>query len=217
MLHVIWGHRLIRHASRHQAIDPAQYALPGQTCNNAVLNKTLFFDLSRQTLSAGVLSDFDATAAFGRIIAGLSMVTCERVGLPRPAGIFMFNLLHHTKFHLITGFGKSMSSYHNTQNNITGQGVLQGSSSACPIYILNSNVSLSVYCKTAVGAAFKHPISGKITTDIAVQFVDDKSQFVNASGISQQSESAVSHDDIMQSAKGNAQRWANYLWMLGGN
>jgi hypothetical protein len=94
-----------------------------------VLNKTLFFDLSRQTLSAGVLSDFDATAAFGRIIAGLSMVTCERVGLPRPAGIFMFNLLHCMKFHLITGFSKSMSSYHNTQNNITGQGVLQGSSS----------------------------------------------------------------------------------------
>jgi hypothetical protein len=53
--------------------------------------------------------------------------------------------------------------------------------------------------------------------DIAVQFVDDKSQFVNALGTSQQSESAVSHDDIMQSAKGNAQRWANYLWMLGGN
>jgi len=49
------------------------------------------------------------------------------------------------EFHLITGMGQSSSFYQNTENNITGQGVLQGSSSACPIFILNSNVSLSAY------------------------------------------------------------------------
>jgi hypothetical protein len=42
VLHVIWGHRLLRHAQRFLAFDPAQYALPGQTCNNAILNKLLF-------------------------------------------------------------------------------------------------------------------------------------------------------------------------------
>jgi hypothetical protein len=184
LLHTIWGHRLIHHASTHHALDKAQYALPGETYNNTVLNKTLFLDLSRQTLSPGISSDFDATAAFDRVIAGLSIVTCERVGLPRPAGLIMFHLLRQMKFHLITCFGKSFSTCENTMDNTTGQGVLQGSSSACPIYILNSNVSLSAYRKTVAGASFKHPITGGITNDLAVQFVDDTSQFVNSLGIS---------------------------------
>jgi hypothetical protein len=89
VLHTIWGHRLICHATHHSAIDKAQYSVPGQICNNAVLNKILFFDLSRQSLSAGILSDFDTTAAFDRVIAGLSIITCQRVGLPCSAGIFM--------------------------------------------------------------------------------------------------------------------------------
>jgi hypothetical protein len=39
VLHTIWGHQLIWHAINKGALDNAQYALPGQTCNNAVLNK----------------------------------------------------------------------------------------------------------------------------------------------------------------------------------
>jgi hypothetical protein len=107
VLHVIWGHRLIRHANMRSALSPSQYAILGQTCNNAVSNKVLFYDLSRQTLASGVLTDFDATAAFDRVINGLSIVTCQRVGFPRIAGYFMFNLLQKMKFHLITGFGMS--------------------------------------------------------------------------------------------------------------
>jgi hypothetical protein len=55
----------------------SQFAIPGETCNYAVLNKILFCDLSRQSLSPGVLTDFDATAAFDRVIAGVSILTCE--------------------------------------------------------------------------------------------------------------------------------------------
>jgi hypothetical protein len=79
VLHVIWGHRLIRHAKMQSAFSTSQYAIPGQTCNNAVLNKDLFCDLSRQTLSPGVLTDFDATAAFDWVIAGLSIITANEL------------------------------------------------------------------------------------------------------------------------------------------
>jgi hypothetical protein len=92
VLHVIWGHRLIRHAKKHKSLSTSQYAIPGETCNNAVLKKVLFCDLSRQSLSPGILTNFDATAAFDRVIAGLSITTCERVGLPRVAGHFMYQL-----------------------------------------------------------------------------------------------------------------------------
>lgn len=134
VLHVIWGSRLIHHACDHNALNPSQFALPSQTCNNAVLNKVLFFDHSRQTLSSGVFTDFDAKAAFDRVIAGLSVATCKRVGLPIIIGHFMFHLLKHMTFHLVTGFGASTETYNNTIEGITGQGVLQGSSSAAPIF-----------------------------------------------------------------------------------
>jgi hypothetical protein len=128
------------------ALDDAQYAMPGQTCNNAVLNKLLFLVLSRQTLSAGILMDYDATAAFfAHVLAGLSIITCQRVGLPWNAGLFMFTLLKQMNFNLATGFGQSSVTYCNNQDNIIEQGILQGSSSAAPIYILNSDISLCTY------------------------------------------------------------------------
>jgi hypothetical protein len=80
VLHTIWGYQLIRQALHHSALDKAQFALPGQTCNNAVLSKILFLDLSRQTLSPGILTDYDATAAFDRVLLNLSVITCQRLG-----------------------------------------------------------------------------------------------------------------------------------------
>jgi len=139
VLHSIWGHRLIRHVTTHDALDTSQYAIPGQTCNSAVLNKVLFCDLSRQSLTPGILNDFDATATFNRDIAGLSIVTCKRVGLPIIAGHFMFNLLKNMHFHLVTGFGRSENSFRNTQNDSS-------------IFLLNSDVSLSTYNQIGVGA-----------------------------------------------------------------
>jgi hypothetical protein len=48
VLQTVWGHRLIHHATHHCALETSQFAIPGQTCNNAVLNKVLFCNLSRQ-------------------------------------------------------------------------------------------------------------------------------------------------------------------------
>ncbi len=112
------------------------YYIPyGVSVSYVVLNKVLFLDLSRQTLSTGILTDYDATAAFDHVIAALSIVTRQRVGLPRVAGYFMYDLLKHMSFNLVTGFGASTASFNNNQDGISGQGVLQGSSSAAPIYI----------------------------------------------------------------------------------
>jgi hypothetical protein len=127
----------------------------------------------------------------------------------------MYNLLKGMEFHLITGFGRSLTSYNNTNDNRTGQGVLQGSSSACLIFILNLDVSLSAYHNYATGASFTNPINGQTVTDIAVQFIDDTSQFLNVGGITNNIQN-ISHDDLIHVASQNAQRWADYLWISGG-
>lgn len=81
-LNVIWGKRLTRNAMAHNALDKSQYALPGSTCNGAVWNKVLFCDLLRQTLTQGIMTDYDATAAFDRVLHAISIITCQRLGLP---------------------------------------------------------------------------------------------------------------------------------------
>jgi hypothetical protein len=164
-------------------------------------------------------TDFDASAAFDRVLAGLSIATCERVGLPRIAGLFMYNLLHNMKFHLITGFGQSSSFYINDTDGITGQGVLQGSSFAAPIFLLNSDVSLTASKKLGTGATFKHPITKAEVCEHAVQFVDDTSQYTNKGGIAQLEKETepISDDTLVKHAQKTSQIWADMLWVSGGN
>jgi hypothetical protein len=158
VLHAIWGHQLNRQALKFSALDDMQYTLPGQTCNNAALNKLLFRDLSRQTLSPGILTGYDATAALDRVLANLSIVTYQRVSLPRIAVYFMSYLLQNMSFTLITWVGKSADSYQINMNGQTGQGVLQGSRSAAPIYILNSDIYSFTNARTrALTTSPKYP------------------------------------------------------------
>jgi hypothetical protein len=120
---------------------------------------------------------------FDRVLAGLSIATCQRVGLPFIAAHFMFQLLKDMRFHLITGYGKSNIGFSNNDEGGVGQGMLQGSSLDAPIFLLNSEVSLQAYSSTIIGASFIHPISGSTVTDHCVQYVDETSQFVNKQGI----------------------------------
>jgi hypothetical protein len=64
------------------------------------------------------------------------------------------------EFHLATGFGVSETSLKNNEDpSQIGQVVLQGSSSAAPVYNVNSYVSLSAYKKKiASESQFIHPI-----------------------------------------------------------
>jgi len=194
--------------------------MPGQTCNTAVLNKLLFLDLSRQMLSLGVLTDFNVSAAFDRVLAGLSIITCERVGLPRMVSQFMFMLLKDMNFHLITGFEKSLDSFCNLDNGDIGQRVLQGSSSAAPIYILTSDISLVTYIKCSIGGSFLHLTTKEIITDQVVQYVDDTSQFLNLMGIctDQKEYSKTEISETLYSAtKKNLESWSECMWTSGGN
>lgn len=89
VLHVIWGKHLMHHAISNYGLDTAQYAIPGQMCNNAILNKLLFLDLSWQTLSPGIMMEYDAKAAYDRVLRHVN-----NLGYQGKVGFFMYNLLH---------------------------------------------------------------------------------------------------------------------------
>lgn len=220
-LNVIWGKRLINNAMKHKALDPSQYALPGMTCNSAVWNKVLFCDLLRQTMSTGIMTDYDATVAFDRVLHAITILTCRRLGLPQEACLFMYSLLQEMEFHLITGFGKSTLHFKNNDDpSMIGQGVLQGSSSAAPLYNITSDISLTAYRKIAKGASFIHPISGTTISDTCTQYVDDKTDLLNAAGAGLRSSPHLTtkdREELFSIATDNSNKWASLLWISGGN
>jgi hypothetical protein len=220
-LNVLWGDRMIRSALKHEALNDSQFALPGQTCNSAVWNKVLYCDLLRQTLSPGIMTDYDATAAFDRVLHAMSIITCRRFGMPQTACLFIYNLLHSMEFHVVTGLGLSEQSFTNNEDPARpGQGVLQGSSSAAPIYNVNSDVSLTTYNKLASGATFTHPITKVTITDHATQYVDDKTDMLNLKGVNVENidpNIQQQHETLFDHATKNSNIWAELQWISGGD
>lgn len=94
-LNIIWGYQVTHNALKHKVLHKSQYALPGLTCQSAVWNKLLFCDLTQQTRTPGIMTDYDAAAAFDRILHTMSIIVCRHLGLPRNTSLFMYNLLHN--------------------------------------------------------------------------------------------------------------------------
>jgi hypothetical protein len=121
---------------------------------------------------------------------------------------------------VITAFGRSTHSSGNSDDpSLIGQGVLQGSSSACPIYIFSSNVCLSTCKKHSTGAKFIHPISGNLISNSAIQFSDDTSRFTNSLGCGitdsdQQPKNNI--DSFFNHAQKNITTWNDLIFLSGG-
>jgi hypothetical protein len=221
-LNIIWGYRLVRSAQKHKIFDASQYAVPGQTCHSAVWNKVLYCDLMRQTFTPGIMTDYDASAAFDRVLHAMSIITCKRIGLPHNVCMFMYHLLQNMEFYLLTGFGTSDKSFRNNEDPLLpGQGMLQGSSSAAPIYNICTDVSLTTYNKMAHSAAFTHTITGQKITDHSTQYVDDKTEMVNIHGIHtplpRNPNSNFLRNSLFQAASENSKIWLTLLWLSGEN
>jgi hypothetical protein len=125
------------------------------------------------------------------------------------------------EFCVITGFGESIKSFRNDDHPTQiGQGMLQGSSSAAPLYNITSDVSLAAYKKMATGARFQHPINGTLIEDHATQCVDDKTETMNANGAGINLRQTLDEREraiLFQLANTNTSIWTTMLWLSGGN
>lgn len=213
LLNVIWGKRMIKQAQKTNSLSTSQYALPGMTCQSAVWNKVTFCDILRQSCTPGIMTDYDATAAFDRVLHKVTSITCERLGMPKHANYFLYNLLHNMEFHVITWYGPSIHTFSNNDDPLQPcQGMLQGSSSAPPTYNVNSDIALTVYNNQATGATIQHPITGSTHADASIQFVDDKTGLLNNAD----DPSGLQIEELFQTANKNSTLWSNLLWTSGG-
>ncbi len=133
----------------------------------------------------------------------------------------MYHLLQNMEFFLLTGFGISTTSFKNNEDPLLpGQGMLQGSSSATPLYNICTDVSLATYNRMAHGAAFTHPHNGQQLIDHATQYVDDKTEMINLQGIHtplpRNPNPTFIRTSLFQAASENSKIWSTLLWLSGG-
>ncbi len=204
---------MINNAQRKNLLSNSQYALPGMTCQSAVWNKVAFCDILRQSYTPGIITDYDATAAFDRVLHTITSITCQRLGMPKHATQFLYNLLHNMEFHVVTGYGPSTQSFLNNADPLRPcQGMLQGSSSAPPTYTACTDVALTIYNQQATGATIQHPVTGTKHHDASIQFVDDKTGLIN----NENDHTGEHVTDLFEKANLNSTLWSQLLWTSGG-
>jgi hypothetical protein len=135
--------------------------------------------------------------------------------------MWMLCIVCQTSFMLwAVKYGTSMTSFKNNKDpQHTGQGVLQGSSSAARIYNFSIDVSLTTYSKLATGSTFIHPSTGQQITDFATQYLDDKTKMINTKGLN--SSNALSkiqtRAELFEAANNNTALWTKLLWISSDN
>jgi hypothetical protein len=114
---------------------------------------------------------------------------------------------------LITSFKSDEDPQH------TGQGLLQGSSSAVPIYTANSDVSLTAYQRMATGTTFTNPITRNKINEHATQYVDDKMEMCNTDGTGIPAGTVLTkmRDKRLHTANNNTNTWTKLMSTSGGN
>lgn len=81
--------KLMRHAEKQQLITDEQYGGRSQRkAQSAVINKVLYYNLSRQMLMPAAFMDDDAQACYDRILTSTNSSECRKWGAPHQLSKF---------------------------------------------------------------------------------------------------------------------------------
>ena len=146
---------------------------------SVVLNKKLYYDISRQSLTKAAFMDDDAKACFDRVIPQLSQIESQKWGVSYKAANLATQIIQQQKFFVRTGFGISRHHYcYDKQQPIFGVG--QGLGWSGPMWLNTSDTICQVLNKHSGGMHF-YSFDGKLEVKKKNDlFVDDTASGVTA-------------------------------------
>ena len=177
---LVYAKRMMRSAERNNAITDDQYG--GRSRRQAlsiVLNKILYYNICRQTLTPCAFMDDDAKACYDRIIPSMAAVESGKWGVERNTAELTVKILQNQKFYVRTGHGISEKFYqYCKERRIFGAG--QGLGWSGPLWI-NTSDTISRILNDKCGGMRFQSYDGKI---IVVKkgdfFIDDTATGVTA-------------------------------------
>jgi hypothetical protein len=205
-------------AAMHQAEDlhllnEGQYgSRPQRNATDPVFIEELQYEISRATRKPVILTNYDATACYDRIVPNLGMLVSQKYGVAPTVTTTNAATLEYAEYRIRTELGLADTGYtHTPTAPIYGTG--QGSANSPAIWCFLSSSLFDCYDKKAHQAEYVDP-SQTVAVDVSmIGFVDDcngqTNQFYDDG-----SERVVAQ--LVQQAQYNAQVWNNLLAVSGG-
>ena len=203
----------MHHAEDHDLLNDGQYgSRPKRNATDPVLIEELQCEISRATRKPVILTNYDATACYDRIIPNLGMLASQKYGVPTTVTTMNASTLHKAEYKVRTELGIAPTGYHHEPTfPIYGTG--QGSANSPAIWCFLSSTLFDCYDQVVHPAVYASPMCDTVTALGMVGFVDDCN---GQSNLFTEDGSQATVDKIIAQTTANAQHWNDLLAASGG-
>ena len=185
---------------------------PLRMASDPVLIEQLQLDMSTVTRKTLVLTNYDATSCYDRIVPNLAMIVSRKFGVPESVTRTNASTLEKAEYRIRTDLGLAPNGYaHSEEFPIYGTG--QGSANSPAIWLFLSVALYMCYDELAAAANYCAPDKTKECFLGMLGFVDDNGNQTNDFLVDETSET---WRKIFEQAQKNAQLWTDLLSASGG-
>ena len=194
-------------------LNEGQYgSRPNQQAQDPVLLEDLQLDISRVSRKSLVLTNYDATSCYDRIIPPLAMLASRKFGVLKSVTLANVHTLEQAQYRIRTDLGLAPTGYsHSPDNPIYGTG--QGSANSSMLWLFLDSILYDCYNSQAKPAVYCTPEQLHRISLAMAGFVDDSNGQANEF---EKDEQERTWELILQHAQTNAQLWSNLLYASGG-
>ena len=202
-----------QHAEEFNLLNEGQYgSRTGRRATDPVLIEEMQYEISRATRKPLLLTHYDATACYDRIIPNLGMIVSQKFGVPAAVTQMNATTLEQATYLVRTELGVSRTGYtHCDSDPIFGTG--QGSSNSPAIWLFVSSALMDAYEDWAKSATYATPTEDCSVDVDMVGFVDDNTGQTN-DFFGENNRANI--NAIVDQAMKNAQHWFDLLGASGG-
>ena len=200
-------------AEAFKALNEGQYgSRPRRNATDPVFLEELQCEVSRATRRPVVLTNYDATACYDRIIPNVASLVSQKFGVHPKVVKANMETLQRAEYRIRTDMGLAPTGYsHTPEFPIYGTG--QGSANSPAIWCFLSSCLFDSYEDVAYPATYATPDGGAEVSLNMVGFVDD------CNGQTNQFHEPVTGStitDLLDQTAHNAQNWSDLLHASGG-
>lgn len=167
------GRKIMTNAEKLETLAPEQYgSRKDKSAQDQALNKSLIFDVARQTKKPMVLIVNDAKSCYDRIVHVMVMLCARRNGMDLEPILSMMTTIQLMAHQIHSAYGASLG-YGPDDWNVPFQGILQGNQFGPPSWAIVSSPIFDMLRAEGYGLRMFSPLSRSKIHLTGLGFVDD--------------------------------------------